>query len=348
MYDVTGKSNEQLVEEVCRRLNENGLRDVGVFGDELEFTTDDGFCKGLLYLPRENLIRMVQCPIDDWSDLGKVYNAWGRAGALRFEPYVVDEDTNPSLVVRHDRYIHMFRGYHFQASGTIDGIGDCGSGSYRIDFLTNGGRHGGVIKDSLLSYMLWWASFIDVGFRFDNFVKLFNSKRDVLEHFLNLTIKYCGGPSSYRWDDIENHIEIGDGNIDIYNRKMYQLQSEGNGVDAYMAIGYNSVQVETVDNKLVTIHIPEPGFGTSYNFESELDSDDWTEYDRECLMLADYHFREILLVMAAKLAGIDINFIGYRFLHPSKDRKRMKPINRPEVVIVKSLNEIYKAEPDNY
>ena len=49
----------------------------------------------------------------------------------------------------------MFRGYHFQASNTVQGIGDAGSGSYRTDFLMY------RVFPCLMSYILWWAAYID-------------------------------------------------------------------------------------------------------------------------------------------------------------------------------------------
>lgn len=345
MYDVANKSKKELVTEICRTLNEHGFEDVGAFGHEHAYTPESGFGEGLMFMPIENLIKIVQCPVSDWSDFGKVYNTWGRAGALRFEPYMIDQHENPTLVIRHNRYLHMFRGYHFQASGTIDGICDCGSGSYRTDFLTRSSYHDHILHGGLIAYMLWWAAIIDVGFKFDNFIELFNSNKKVIEEFLKTSIGYWRGPDNYGWSDIEKYIEIGHGNIDIYNRKMYQLQKKDGGIDAYLAIGVNTIQVETAGNNLVTIKIPNLSEGAGYNLEDEDDKD---SYDSEVETLELNHFREILLVMATKLAGLDVNFMGYHFLWEPECKQRMRPINAPGVVITKSLNEIYKAEPDNY
>lgn len=345
MYDVTNRSRKELVIEICRVLNEHGFEDMEALGHKHEYKPGSGFGEGLMFMPIENLVKIIQCPITDWSDFGKVYNAWGRAGALRFEPYMTDEDDNPTLVIRHNRYLHMFRGYHFQASGTIGGVGDCGSGSYRTDFLCRPHYSNHILCNGLITYMLWWAAFIDVGFKFDNFIELFNSNRAVLDEFLTTSIKYWRGPENYQWSDVEKYIEIGKGNIDVYNRKVYQLQKKDGGIDAYLAIGLNTVQVETAGNKLVTIKIPNLNEGAEYNLADE---DDKECYDEEVGILESNHFREMLLVMAVKLAGLDLNFMGYHFLWEPEVKQRMRPINAPGVIITKSLNEIYKAEPDNY
>lgn len=345
MYDVTNANKDGMVEKICARLNEHGFVDTNAFGVKHEFMLTDGFGKGLRFLPEDNLQKILDCDIKDWSEFSKVYNAWGRAGALRFEPYMTDQHENPTLVLRHNRYLHMFRGYHFQASGTIDGIGDCGSGSYRTDFLIRPSYYHEILSCGLITYMLWWAAVIDVGFKFDNFVELFNNNKLVLEEYLNNSVSYWGGPAKYHWSDIEKYIEIGRGNIDVYNRKMYQLQKKDGGIDAYLAIGINTIQVETASNKLVTITIPDLNIGADYNLDSE---DDKESYDDEVSILESNHFREILLVMAAKLAGIDLNFTGYHFLWEPEDDKSMRPINAPGVVITESLNEIYKAEPDKF
>ena len=343
MYDVTNKSKWELVSEICRMLNEHGFEDTEAFGQKHEYSPESGFGAGIMFMPIENLVKIVQCPITDWSEFRKVYNAWGRAGALRFQPYMTDRHENPTLVIRHNRYLHMFRGYHFQASGTIDGIADCGSGSFRTDFLTRPMYYYHILCEGLIAYMLWWAALIDVGFKFDNFVELFNKDRDVIEEYLNASIEYWRGPDKYHWSDIEKYIEIGKGNIDIYNRKMYQLQDKDGVVDAYMAIGTKTIQVETAGNNLITIKIPDLNEGVGYN----LDDEDYKQcFDDEADILVSNHFREILLVMAAKLIGLDINFMGYHFLWESNCDVRMRPINAPDVVIAKSLNEVYKAEPD--
>lgn len=332
---------KEMVQEICNRLNEHGLVDTDIFGDKHEYTPSSGFGAKLQYMPEENLQKMIDCDVQDWSDFLAVSNAWGRAGALRFTPYILQKD-NPSLVMRYNRYLHMFRGYHFQASGSVSGEGDYGIGSYRTDFLTRAEYWDSLAHNGLLAYLLWWAAMIDVGFKFDNFIELYKTDKSVLEKFLAASISYWNGPKQFGWRDIEKYITVGKGNIDIYNRKVYQLTREKGDVLAYMAMGEKTVQVETAGSNLVTIEIPDASIGTGCNLDDEDDRD-----ELECALnnFRENRYHEMLLVMAAKLAGVEINFIACYFLWK---QSFMKPINAPEVNVVHDLNQIYKQSPDEF
>lgn len=334
----------EMVQEICNRMNAHGLTDTSMFGDSHVYSVDSGFGAKLMYMPEENLKRMLACEVTDWSDFMTVSNAWGRASALKFNPYVAPgaERDNPSLVIRYNRYLHMFRGYHFQASGSISGDGDYGSGSYRTDFLTRAEYWNTLAHEGLLAYLLWWAAMIDVGFKFDNFVELYKTDKSVLEKFLAASIRYWHGPKQFGWKDIEKYITIGKGNINICERKVYQLTRSKGDVLAYLAMGEKTVQVETAGSNLVTIEIPDPVIGTGYNLDDEDDRDEF-----KCALnnFRENHFHEMLLVMAAKLAGIEINFIACYFLWK---QSFMRPINAPDVNVIHDLNQIYKKTPDKF
>ena len=341
MYEQSKEKKMELIDEICKKLNDKGFNDTTTFGNTIEFSTEDGTGRGLMFLPIENLVKLRDCEIDKYNTIVDIYQAWGRCGALKFTPYEVDSRNNPSLVLRHDRFLHMFRGYSFQASGTVDGISDCGSGSYRTDFITRTSHFDRVLSRGLISYMLWWAALIDVGFRFDNFVEAFNKDITPIEKFLNDCTHYWNGSYNYMWADVERNITIGTGHIDTKERKMYQLNDAG--VIAYLAIGKKSVQVETADNVLVTITIPNLNEGSGYDLTDE---DDLYDFEREVEILESNHYLEMIAVMALKLAGIHISFINYYPLR--KHVVTMRPINAPDVVNVKSLNDIYRCTPDEF
>lgn len=343
MYDATNKTTKEMVEEICRQLNEHGSEDMNTYGSKHEFKESDGFGKKLQYVPRENLVKMLNCEVSDWSTLSSVIEAWGRAGALRFRPYMIDEEDNPSLVIRYNRYLHMFRGYHFQASGSPDGDGDYGSGSYRTDFLMHSEYWQSASRKSILAYMLWWAAMLDVGCRFDNFTKMFKENVESLEAFLEASMNYWQRHFDYKWSDVEKYITVDRSGINTVERKVYQLVND-NVVGAYVAIGKKTIQVQTAKGTW-TLTIPDIIEGTRYRRDNE---DDMEELEEEVAIFERNHFREMLAVMLLKLADIHISFINWYPLSGKKNFKYLKPINRPDVVSAKSLNEIYNAEPDEF
>lgn len=328
------KTTKELVNRICEMLNEHGFVDTYRHGESGPYTPERGFGAGLMYMPTENLERIINCEVKDWSEFIKVYNAWGRAGVLRFKPYSDHSRNNPSLVIRHNRYLHMFRGYHFQASNTIQGIGEAGSGSYRTEFLIY------ALRPFLTSYILWWAAYIDVGFQFNNFIESFDNDKQSLEDFLHESMAFWKCDTQYHWNDVENYIKVDYTPIDINARKMYQITDDGVKVAAYLAIGKETVQVQTVE-KTFTFTFPNLSEGLP---ESYAEDEDRMEEIAE--RLEDNHYREMIAVMLLKLAGIHISFINWYPLSHNVDLMRMRPINAPDVTNVKSLANIYKAEPD--
>ena len=338
MYNEETK--KELINKTYEKLNSMGINHLSDFKDM--FNVDEDATRGLMFMPIDNIQKLVDCPLDKCTNFKDVYQAWGKCGALRFTPYEIDENYNPSLVLRHNRFLHMFRGYSFQASGTSDGITDCSSGSYRTDFLTQTSYYNRVLRKGLISYMLWWAALIDVGFMFDNFIEAFNKDIKPIEKFLADSMRYWNRDTGYKWSDVEKYITFDTGNIDIMQRMMYQL-NDGDDIFAYLAIGKKSVQVETADNTLLTIQIPDLNEGAGYDLEDE---DDLMEFEDEVNILKRNHYLEMIVVMALKLVGIHISFINFYPIR--RGVKTMRPINAPGVINVKSLNDIYNCTPDEF
>lgn len=342
---VLNDNKKELITKICKNLNAKGFRDEPVYALDVPvpFSFLKGFGGTLKWLPIENIQKMADCDITNCNSFKEAYELWGRAGALKFQPYFVIDKGSPSLVVRRNRFLHMFRGYHFQVSGTIDGIGDYGSGAYRMDFLTTVPYYREMLHDGIIGYMLWWAALIDVGFTFDNFRDLFNNNIDVLNEFLNDTMNCWSGMQDRKWSDIEHYIKHETGNINVMTRKTYQLRHNNKSVVCYFAIGKKTIQVELAGSHLVTLTIPDLNDGVGYNLNNEADKN---EYDAQVEILEKNHYIEMLLVMLLKLCNINISFNGW---WPIGDKLTdMRPINSPDVVNVESLNEVYNAIPDMF
>lgn len=335
---------KELVTAICKELTAHFGEDVGRYGHKIAYTYEDGFGAGLMYLPVENLKKLAAFEIPENVSFGTVYQAWGREGALRFKPYSDHNKNNPSLVLRHDRYLHMFRGYRFQVSGSVDGDGDHGGSSYRTDFMTTSVYDAKVLSKGLVGYMLWWATYIDAGFQFRNFQECFKADVNTLEKFLHESMEYWGCSFDYHWSDVATFLEYGTTPIDVCNRKVYQITDDGRHVAAYLAIGKKTIQVQTADST-ITLTLPELITGSGYDPD---DMDDMDDLVSEKHVLESNHYLEMLVVMLLKLSGIHISFINWYALSGSKSIKWMRPINSPNVTNVENLNAIYGVEPDEY
>lgn len=102
--------------------------------------------------------------------------------------------------------------------------------------------------------------------------------------------------------------------------------------------------METSEGTL-TLVIPDMVTGVDYIKDNE---DEMYNLEDEIDILESYHFREILVVMLLKLAGVHISFVNWYTLTKSIKIRRLRPINRPGVIAVNNLNGMYNVEPDMY
>ena len=173
-------TKQQLIDKVQETMAKNG---VSAPSEKHKMPGVETFIQSLQWLPEENLQIMADCDISGCKSFQEAYQAYGRAGAFKFTPYLVDakHSSNPCLCIRRNRFMHMFRGHYFQVSETVTGIIDHENGAYRTTFLTKVPYGNEMLRTGLISYMLWWAAFISVGFCFDNFRELFDANTRVLE-----------------------------------------------------------------------------------------------------------------------------------------------------------------------
>lgn len=335
-------NKKELINKIEEALEEKG------FSSAIHFARPgyDTFVESLRWLPEKNLEGMLQTDISKCTDFDAAFQAYGRAGVFKFKPYMVPQDIceNPCLCIRRDRFMHMFRGYHFQVSATVDGREDCESGAYRMDFLTKASYHTSMMRESLISYMLWWGSFISVGFCFDNVREIFNTDKDVLEEYLHTCMHFWGTDAKYTWTDVEKYIAWSIGSIDIKARNLYQLCDKGSSnVHAYIAIGKKTVQIELMGNKLLTLTLPDLNEGVGYNLEDE---DDLMEYECDVEVLERNHYLEILTIMALFLCNIKINFtVWYWLAAAPRNIVYRKAANIKDM---NSVNDIHNCIPDEF
>lgn len=340
MCDATKK---KILNKVCKQLNAKGLTTQNAFGDVIPFSIDEGELRGFKYLPMENIKKLSECDIEKLNNFKSIYAKWGRQGILNFEPYEYDEyDGYPTLVLRHNRFLQLDSGKHFQASENMEGYSGCNSNSYDMLFLVQYAWDENVFNNSLVTYMLWWAALIDTGFHYKNFIELFNKDKTVIEKFLHANMKYWMHPMDYTWEDVERRITVEKGNIDFSSRKVFQIYTNAE-IIAYLAIGKQTVQVETSNNRLLTIHIPDFMIGTNYLLD---ETSDYEQYMAEAYAMQKNHYLEMLAVMALKLAGVHISFVNAYAI--DKSIKPLRPINAPNVPMVNNLNAIYGVVPDEF
>lgn len=300
-------TKKELINKIAEVCEEHGFNKASETART--FPRSNSFIDTLKWLPVENLQKMLDCDISKCKDFQEAYQKWGRYGALRFAPYVVQNEDNPSICIRRDRFLHMFRGYYFQVSSTESGICSNGSNFYRTQFMTTNVEDNKILKKGLLSYMLWFMSLIYMGFQYDNFREQWNEDKTVVNDFLRRSMNYWYVGRDQDWEDISGYFDWTDGNIDK-SRTRWQLLNNNGVPYAYAAVGSKTIQVETANNVLLTVAIPSMTEKSGYDMDDEDDRDDF-EYHVEDLKRNDY--LSIILLGALSMCGVNLNTYGWHF-----------------------------------
>lgn len=318
------------------------------FGHIKDFTTDltvycESFGDSLHYFPEENLEKMLTVePKDTFKEL---YDAFGKCGALHFTPYIEDTDAKlPILCIKWNRHMHMSSSQYFQVSSTPNGRGDNGHSSYPMYYFTiNNAWSDNVLRNSVVSSMIWWASIIDASYHYEGVRELLKDNVQVLEDFLNRTRAVYYLEPITPWAEICKYISTGEGKIDAEPRTLYSLLAKGLPI-AYLALGKKTIQVETARSELFTLNIPALQEGTDYDLTDE---DTQYQYESECDVMESAHYIEILATMVLNLCNIHANFTGW-YATSKKALEPMRRVNLPMIKEFESLNTVYNAEPDMF
>ena len=106
-----------------------------------------------------------------------------KAGMLNFKPYITKNSYNHvTLVLKYNRYVHLFRGYHYQCSYTADGLGEYLSAGVRIDALSS--TFGRDLRNSKLLKMFYYMNLIACCKELDVFTKLLETDPGLVDEFM--------------------------------------------------------------------------------------------------------------------------------------------------------------------
>lgn len=335
--------NKELIDKVFKKLQE---ADVRVMSDDIldntyvEVTPSCENVEELKWLPDLNLKQILKYSIPKKGmKIEDLRKEWGRQGFFKFKPYIED-DYYPSLVLRTNRFLHMFRGYHFQVSYTHNGIGEYESGIQRIEPLLKLCRD--TIYEEFAAHskyvaLLWYSHLITVGSVIDSFRECLSDSQ-LLTKFLVDTLACMGVSLNYSWDELKGYVSYGVGNIP-YDEYQTVWEYDKDKILFRLAFNEQKVQVEYMRNgkpHVLTLAIPDifEGVTTSNYSEEELE-----EIREEVLELGGKYIGNIgtFTLLALSLAGFHANYMAMYSLEP---RECLRPINSDNIVQVSKLEDI--------
>lgn len=316
---------KEYLQTICNKLNERGFTtyDSGdlLSSERQPFSVDSGEVSSFIWLPEENLKKIAE--YDGYSvakDFRSLYQAWGREGFFKFTPYVVEDSCNDTLCLRHNKFLHMFRGYYYQISDTPEGCGDSGHSLMRTDNFINLMRDSNYAR-SHLGFIILYSSLIDCGFQNDNFRTLFYQDKSAVDEYFRKSLEYWDVKFTYGYDVICKYITYKDGSINTADNKstVYCFRDK-HGILCRFWLSPEAVEVEycyDIDNgvgksRIVRFDIPDPVEGIDIENIKW-----WTDNDTEDLRFAfnSACFRHnkieyFVLLMLLKLIGVHSNYIA--------------------------------------
>lgn len=301
----------------------------------------------LEHLPVENL-KTINNHFDELvvnsgeHDCTEFIDAAASKGYLKFDPYVVKEpDGQATLVLRWNRFVHLFRGYHYQVSYTFNGIGEYQVANVRADMLVNKYRG---IRDSRFMQILMYVNCISACTGIDAFTETLQKHPEVIDDFVASSTKRYFDHFDITYKDVKSCIvditnkpDTGETPLQIFH--MYKSQT----MDICRLSVYTStmVDVEFSDKgSYRRYRVTLPDWRNGLDSDSDAITEDATIYDED--VAGDVQVLASLVGFALNSIGIVINFnVAYPVY---RSDNYIKAINKHLVKELDNLDAIYKLE----
>ena len=324
---------KQYIEKICNNLNEQGWTDAGTYSGRQAFSTTSGFGKSLRYLPEEHLKQMANTVVGPFGTFPNLYQYWGKQGYFKFKPYIIKNSSNSTtLVLRRDKFLHLFRGYYFQVSQTADGIGSYSHGSIRIDGLLKYLRdcedyYDSFERDSVFITSLVYSACIEAASGLDCFMSLLRDDSELIDEFIHRSLADEGYHINKGWKDIQELFHVdNDEVLAIDYDKVFELRDSSNVVARF---AYKSDTI-VLEKRHRTIHFSIPALCVS---DADIDVDE----AREELLKYDPNYLLRFLLLLLNTNGFVLNYMTWYSTGQCFD---INPANAQNAIAVETLSDV--------
>ena len=306
----------------------------------------------LKYIPVDNIRKLllnfidinVKCSRDTFSEfLGEA----AKLGHLSFEPYITrNSHNNPTLVLKYNRYVHLFRGYHYQCSYTADGVGTYSNAGVRIDHTTNSFPR--EFKQGKLLKMLYYMNLIACCKCLDTFNKLLRKHPEVVDEFMRESTANIFDDYDITFKgDMLSMINSMDSEVD-YAEPIETLRVPVNDTSDYCRVkvfNANTVAIEFSNGSRVNevmFTLPDCGQGVStdvlrrfaavdeMSVEEFVDGNSKDIYSNSDIYLSLVNF-------AMNMCDFVINFVTVYSISDKEDIS-IRALNNPNIGVIKNLS----------
>lgn len=343
--------------ELKQKLTDAGVMGYTLLGDEV--SADYAFSDvGLSGVPEVVAERLLSAEFNPDDSLSEIVDKWKKAGLLAFDPVIVmSENHYPSIALKYNRYLHLFRNYNFHISYTREGVGEYASANVRTDWMYNKIADAwryckASSSDSDLYQALMYMNLIACGTCLDSFNKLLKNNSELVDKFLAKCLKawdLCYN-TTMTYEKLRQYIVRADVNEDL----------EHEYIDIYRVpksdtMDYCRLRIHSFDDVLVaSIELMENGLPVIYKLElpEALNKDKVASLNDE--RLEDYNEAWDEFKRSSEFITSQVNFllntfgyeVNYQVCYPMLPELRkdnanvLKSINDANVIEFKSLSDL--------
>lgn len=192
--------------EIVAHLSENNYSVSTIFGDTLPVKDfPRAVVDKIKYIPDANQklilsnIRELMAAVKS-STLDCLLAEASSRGFLKFKPYLTDFHGTPMLVLRYNRFVHLFRGRNFQVSYTPNGVGEYQSANVRLDVLL--GNYPDA-RESKLFKLLFYMNCINACTGIDSFSSVLRDDPAVIDEFVKKSASKFFKSYDVTYDDLK-------------------------------------------------------------------------------------------------------------------------------------------------
>lgn len=281
-----------------------------------------------------------------------------KMGYLKFEPYIKENECGtPTLILKYNRYVHLFRGYHYQCSYTADGHGEYSSAGSRTDYLNN--IFGRELRESKLLKVLYYMNLIACCKGIDAFDNLLKTNPELVDKFMKASTKDVFDSYDITYmNDMMNVFSLVDTGASDEKQKLPEPKD-------IFRVALNATtdmcRIKIYDTRLVGIEVwldekvqevlfTLPDWTEGVNDKRLRDEADWEDmyYEEYIKWKTDviYSKKEILtsfINYALNTCGFVTNYMVTYPMNDAKDSK-LRALNRQDIKEFKSLNDVPKYD----
>lgn len=344
-------------EQLFERLNNAGVVGSDVFGSvtELKYTPD---MEQLNCLPDETVKNLLLTDFDSKDSIEEIVSKWAKKGLLKFDPYTVQDRSNyPSLALKYNRYLHLFRNHYFQVSYTEKGIGEYATGSIRADSILDDVREAWDVFDldsnsSDLYQALMYMNAIAAAHGIDSFDNLLLSKPEVVDDFMKRTMLSWRLCSDYTmtYNKLKQYITAETRSMDLEHKYKDIYRVPASNTSDYCRIRVHDIEgvlrasIELIVNGMPVIYtLNLPGI-LNDNIIRDFNETEMEDYnDVWNYFKQSRTFIESQIVFLLNYFGYTINYtVCYPNIPKSKrdNVTTLRALNRPHMVTLNNLSSV--------